>query len=65
VSLALFALARFAAGLAGPESGLAAARVLAAGAGAAWAVPAAVFFPAGADVAEDVVLVEEADLAAV
>jgi len=51
--------------LAGPESGLAAARVLAAGAGAAWAVPAAVFFPAGADVAEDVVLVEEADLAAV
>jgi len=28
-------------------------------------VPAAVFFPAGADVAEDVVLEEEADLAAV
>jgi hypothetical protein len=28
-------------------------------------VPAAVFFPAGADVAEDTVLVEEADLAAV
>ncbi|CAG9190301.1 hypothetical protein BVI2075_820034 [Burkholderia vietnamiensis] len=28
-------------------------------------MPAAVFFPAGADVAEDVALVEEADLAAV
>lgn len=66
--LALFALARFAAGFAADlETDFVAARdALATGAGAALALPAAVFFMSeGPTPAEDVLVEEEADMAVV